>query len=984
MDSDGDGVIDQAGSIGGLTSSGGNIHIENADNSHTPRTLVITTPDIGGSGAAEFGMDAHNGAGRLVSDGGVSVFIDSDDDETNRNFEVVANQPHYNANTKRLFTVEESGKVNVHEELCIKGDCRDSWSGGGGGGGIVTSTQLSAHSGNDAILNLRTSDNSWLYSQWLDRDDVRKAWMGLDAGLDTFNIYLENGADTIALMGGNVGIGTDSPDATLDIESPHDGSSAFRITSGGPSGYYHFDIKPRAPASSQVDWDFFQTNMDTEKHVMTIAHTGNVGIGTDAPEKKLHVEDESDPTIRVKGPDGVPGSVQVQDGGRVFEMKGGSGVSFTQVDVGPRMTIDWDGKVNVHEQLCIKGDCRDSWGGAGGDSIHMNIGDGNTDQKFINWMTVDANGDSGFQDGDKGWHFTTRGHNYGGAGHGENDDLILFSHGGPISSWTPVMTFDHPTGNVGIGTKLNVGGDVDIGGSIKSGGVTKGFYVSSSVSDKSDWGGHWYGLSLGDPAQLDIADDAQANKWAPVLLQGYYGLAMRTAHGSLVLRRDGEVGIGTTNPDGRLHVTGIGWTDQTASPDTSSFPIQGPGYGFVLDGGYTNGQYRTRMVKIDRVNNLPLYIQESLSTADSYSNIARFGTHVGSTNVFEVFGNTAIGGDTRIGSVSPKNTGTFPEYGKRLYLSGGPAGASWDSDNSDSLWLARFNKDFDKTELRIGIGDNDGQVEDKFVVGLNDHQDGSKWKPKFTVQMDGKIDALGHANIGPYVNYGEDTYSSWGGVSLGNTDTCNEDTGAEYGCPPSEQKDCVDIRNNNEKRSVSCLIERGGLKVRPGGNVIVKGDFKVEGTHEKPWFLAGGTKSQGWVGAPAKTWRYIKLNDVKGPSASNYNTGNGRWTAPETGLYYCFAKPYKSYQSGGGYHHTISTCWGPTHASNICNGFNRHDYTLGSSGQGGAGYADSTGAISGLYYLEEGDQIAFRVYTRNRNAYMYFPRYTRLGCVKQS
>lgn len=63
-----------------------------------------------------------------------------------------------------------------------------------------------------------------------------------------------------------------------------------------------------------------------------------------------------------------------------------------------------------------------------------------------------------------------------------------------------------------------------------------------------------------------------------------------------------------------------------------------------------------------------------------------------------------VGGDIRLGEIN--TSGSTPGYGRYLHFSGGPLGANGDSENSDPLWIARYNLSSDVTELRIFIGDN--------------------------------------------------------------------------------------------------------------------------------------------------------------------------------------------------------------------------------------------------------------------------------------
>ncbi len=66
--------------------------------------------------------------------------------------------------------------------------------------------------------------------------------------------------------------------------------------------------------------------------------------------------------------------------------------------------------------------------------------------------------------------------------------------------------------------------------------------------------------------------------------------------------------------------------------------------------------------------------------------------------------------------MNPANTGTLPNYGNRLYFSGGPSPAGYNSGNSDPLWMARYNTASDKSEVRLNVGDNN-QVDDAFSIG---------------------------------------------------------------------------------------------------------------------------------------------------------------------------------------------------------------------------------------------------------------------------
>jgi hypothetical protein len=90
-----------------------------------------------------------------------------------------------------------------------------------------------------------------------------------------------------------------------------------------------------------------------------------------------------------------------------------------------------------------------------------------------------------------------------------------------------------------------------------------------------------------------------------------------------------------------------GASDQTNSADTTALPSTTGAEFMRINGAYTDGRYATEFAKVDRGGNLPLYIRQSKTTANSFANIARFGDHSNSSHEFEVFGSIkATGGDS--------------------------------------------------------------------------------------------------------------------------------------------------------------------------------------------------------------------------------------------------------------------------------------------------------------------------------------------------
>ncbi len=113
-------------------------------------------------------------------------------------------------------------------------------------------------------------------------------------------------------------------------------------------------------------------------------------------------------------------------------------------------------------------------------------------------------------------------------------------------------------------------------------------------------------------------------------------------------------------------------SDQSTSQDSASVPDTTGAEIVKFQGGYTNGQYTTEFAKVDRSGNLPLYVRQSKGTANSFSNIARFGDHGQSngTDVFAVFGNARVNGTTTSQNLTLSNLSAQNSEATSLMING--------------------------------------------------------------------------------------------------------------------------------------------------------------------------------------------------------------------------------------------------------------------------------------------------------------------------
>jgi hypothetical protein len=167
--------------------------------------------------------------------------------------------------------------------------------------------------------------------------------------------------DHIALMAsGNVGVGTNAPQQKLHV----DGSSEI-LSTGAGAGYKFRDRGAAAPN----DWVWYSANNLARFHrvnvgdLLSVTTSGSVGIGTNAPEGRLHIVNAGNWPLRVESPSPVGtwiGLKNTSAGGDTWNIistgaqngEGTGGLLFKQGDSGPaRMLIDRKGKVTIFGPL---------------------------------------------------------------------------------------------------------------------------------------------------------------------------------------------------------------------------------------------------------------------------------------------------------------------------------------------------------------------------------------------------------------------------------------------------------------------------------------------------------------------------------------------------------------------------------------------------------------------------------------------------------
>jgi hypothetical protein len=151
--------------------------------------------------------------------------------------------------------------------------------GGNVGIGTITpSTNLHIHATADAILTLSSSAGA--YSSTIRLNALGGGGAAIDSVGGTGALYFNiNGSNKMFInSNGSVGIGTNSPLAQLDVRKPTDGATSIRA-SNTSGGYAEIGITDSVKSTGYINFTNSLALMG-----------GNVGIGTDTPNRSLHIK----------------------------------------------------------------------------------------------------------------------------------------------------------------------------------------------------------------------------------------------------------------------------------------------------------------------------------------------------------------------------------------------------------------------------------------------------------------------------------------------------------------------------------------------------------------------------------------------------------------------------------------------------------------------------------------------------------------------
>jgi hypothetical protein len=696
----------------------------------------------------------------------------------------------------------------------------------------------------------RIADQETAVGLKVDVSDLVARYQSQDIGGSAYHGYKY----AALFLGGNVGIGTSAPNASLHIANETSNSTTFRVDNlvqeglntitktalvvssnsyvgigtSAPDAQLTILASTSAPNTSALN--ILQTN--EQDSLLILKNSGRLGIGTNVPSATVHIVSEFDP-LRISTST-APNALVVTENGLV-----GIGTSLPSAllhavgassgttpifkagiqDTNPNaLVVDKDGQVGIgfsdpYYALSVKGIIHGgtknattvpTWLNSSSSSqgYLFNANDNlaffglkeNTDSSYdsvIYWGTADEDA----------LHFehlsgitttnimTLKGNKRVGIGTTIPSANLTVSGNFRVDLDNYTAFIITKNGMIGIGTtfpstNLHVNGalmanslEINDGGiNISTLNVSGTLEVYKEAYDQTiDSVGHVIEVAVSRDMQMPITglDINLKSSWFETDQRGYalwgdgvaYGLKVDVSNltvGDASLSdtfarkyagifMGGNVGIGTNAPQAGLHVH---------APVASDIARFGSLEGNLTIHDFGNGIFG--FYNIDSENDQTYH--HTLSLAPGLSTTpgdvaGRVGIGIVNPNNTTLDKSMVVNGDVRLGQVRDNNNQTS-RYGNKLWFSGGPDidsgedanGNPYTNENRDPIWMARYNRDIDVSELRVNVGskpEGDNGV-DRFVVGYKP-SDGS-FQRVFQVLNNNKVGILGDIENPPNID----------------------------------------------------------------------------------------------------------------------------------------------------------------------------------------------------------------------------------------
>ena len=386
-------------------------------------------------------------------------------------------------------------------------------------------------------------------------DDQVNVTSGYSINFGTSRLH---STSTSYLLGGNVGIGTTSPTALLEVktvnatvydstsDSGQDSGTATVLVSNDNQTNNTFSqiafhnkgsnrgisrIVSIGVANASTDLAFVTENSNTKSEKMRILANGNVGIGTNAPSQKLHVHATSgDGLLRVSG-DNIAtsgGEIKGFNNGFAFNVAPSGGGTYVE-----RMRINGAGSVGIGTHTPF------TTGGVTKLALYsttnlLSMGLSNSDMSYIR-----RQGTGEFQ-----WQ------TYKGSNDGE---LQLQPYGGKVGIGTtsPSHKF-HVNGDAKATTYY--GQNIALTQAAAASGVQHAFYslhTSNNTIRVSQ-----YGQSHSASPAVNQIGVSNAEQHLHLVTDSNTNILAGTSTKGIFLRSGGNVGIGTRSPGYKFDVAG--------------------------------------------------------------------------------------------------------------------------------------------------------------------------------------------------------------------------------------------------------------------------------------------------------------------------------------------------------------------------------------------------------------------------------------------